>query len=808
MTTPPLERLATLLGGVSAPGSFSAQRKAPVGDLRLEVRGVGPLTLPVPDEQARQLGAIGRPARYGRGERTLLDPRVRDTWEIPRSRVRLDKRRWDKTLVPVLDLLGRDLGIPSGCRLEAELHSMLVYGPGQFFAPHQDSERDDAMVGSLVVTLPSSFTGGVLVVRHGGETATYRSLKGSLSLVAFYADCRHEVRPVKSGHRITLTYDLHLRGEPAGAATSGVPPATVDAAAGCVDDHFTTALPPPGRSPDAAGGDPPRRLAYLLDHEYTARGLSWSRLKGDDAVRAAVLREAADRTDCDAVLALADVHETWSCFEPEWERPWYARRRYGRWDDDDDASSGEGGSAEADGYELGELVDRSVTLDYRIDPSGEQAGSLAASVGDDEVCASTPSTDLRPYASEYEGYMGNYGNTMDRWYHRGAVVLWPRRLAFAVRAEASPSWAVDQLRARARAGDVAGAREMAATLEPFWGVVARDEQRRGFLAKALAVARALDEPALAAMLLAPFRVEMLEPGHAPKLAALVDRYGEGWARELVDGWSRRPQPWAPGGRDRPTWARSLPRLAEALLAAGGTGASTARLVVEEAWRWLGGEIDHGRRLAAPSHRGRALGELARPAAAVLEAAAVIAATDLRDEALAVLCEETDDLLPCLTALSRAAAALPPARRTAAGLDAVARHGAARLEARLARPPRADDDWSVEVPPGCRCRLCDVLAEFLADPARRSLEWPLAKDGRRHVHGRIDGAELPVRHQTRRTGRPYTLVLTKTAEVIERDRQSRRHDETDLAWLRSHEGSGAGPPGRAAGRRAPRRAPPP
>src|SRR4051794_41821576 len=29
---------------------------------------------------------------------------------------------------------------------------MLVYGKGQFFLPHQDSEKDDAMVGTLVVS--------------------------------------------------------------------------------------------------------------------------------------------------------------------------------------------------------------------------------------------------------------------------------------------------------------------------------------------------------------------------------------------------------------------------------------------------------------------------------------------------------------------------------------------------------------------------------------------------------------------------------------------------------------------------------
>src|SRR6266702_1464222 len=87
----------------------------------------------------------------------------------------------------------------------AVLHAMLVYGKGQFFLPHQDSEKDDAMVGTLLVSLPSAHTGGELVVEHGGESVTYRTSKEELSFVAFYADCRHEVKPVKSGYRVTLT---------------------------------------------------------------------------------------------------------------------------------------------------------------------------------------------------------------------------------------------------------------------------------------------------------------------------------------------------------------------------------------------------------------------------------------------------------------------------------------------------------------------------------------------------------------------------------------------------------------------------
>lgn len=783
MTGTERERLAALLGEVTAPGSFSAKRTAPADDLHLAVRGLGALAVPVTNAQAKQLCLLGRPARYGRGEQTLVDQRVRDTWEIPKGRVKLDKRRWNKTLLPMLDRLRGDLGLPSGCELKAELHSMLVYAPGQFFVPHQDTEKADAMVGSLVVTLPSSFTGGALVVTHGGQRATYRSTRSSLSFVAFYADCRHELRPVKSGYRIVLTYNLMLNGGTAAMPADEGQPGPVDAVAGCLERHFTTPPSPPRWRADAPA-DPPGRLVYLLDYEYTERSLSWSRLKGSDARRAAVMREAAARTDCDAVLALADVHETWTCFEPAWERSRYRRSRY-RWDDDPDDDLWSNGGGSTDEYELGELIDSIVTLSCWIDQSGKPAEPIVTTAGDGELCATTPTADLPPYTSEYEGYMGNYGNTMDRWYHRGALVLWPRRLAFAVRAEASPRWAVDELSARVRARDVAGAREMAATLAPFWDRVANHEDGRQFLTKALRVARALDEAALAAMLLNPFRVEMLARSHAPALVALVDAYGEGWTRALLTAWSARARSWPPAGPDRPEWVASLAPLCEALHAASSTGTSTALALVQDSWRWMRETVETQRGLIRPSHREQALRALGRPVLGVLEGASVIGATGVRDEAMALLQEEDDDLLPCLTAVLRAERALPQARRETTKLDALVRHCAGRMEARLARPPRRDDDWSIELGGGCSCELCDVLGGFLADQARRTLEWPLAQERRRHVHSRLDRAELPVTHQTRRTGRPYTLVLTKTEALFEADTQVRRRDQADLAWLHGH-----------------------
>src|SRR5450755_3142975 len=120
----------------------------------------------------------------------------------------------------------------------------------------QDSGNDDAMVATLVVMLPSVYLGGDLVVRHQGVSQAYLGSRATVRVVAFCAGCRREVRPVKFGHRITLSYNLLLHGPsatPAGAGDS-----VLSAAARLLADHFTQ----PRARWCRPGEDPPaRRLA-------------------------------------------------------------------------------------------------------------------------------------------------------------------------------------------------------------------------------------------------------------------------------------------------------------------------------------------------------------------------------------------------------------------------------------------------------------------------------------------------------------------------------------------------------------------
>jgi hypothetical protein len=768
------DRLGKSLRGEAEPAS-STDLTVRMDALTLDVEGFGRARFPVTPAKARKLITLGNPARFGRGEDTLTDPEVRDTWEIP---VGLVSATWDPgVLRDVLDTVKEELGLPNAAELDVDLHSLLVYEPNQFFLRHQDTEKTDEMIGTLVVTLPSSYTGGELMIGRGEDWKAHRGSRDALSLVAFYADCQHEVLKLKSGYRITLTYNLMLRGgtTPRAVGDAG----TVAELADLLREHFATSAT---TSWGGLRADPPCRLVYLLDHEYTPRALNWTRMKGADARRVPLLRDAAEAAGYEAILGLADVkttHDAW----PADEGYGYRRRRYH--DDYEDPE----GSAE---YEINDLINTEVSLTHWTGPDGGRLEETSLSLDDTEVCASTPSGDLEPYESGYEGYMGNWGNTLDRWYHRGAVIVWPRAQAFANRAETSPGWALDEIVSMASSGDTARAREAAATLEPVWSGL---DRRRPLppLGKALRAADAVADPDVAAMLLKPYKIGNLTEYDAEALGRAAARYGQDWTRALLGGWF---------GEDRPAWdreagqaewaARSLPVICAGLHGSG--RGEAARQLLDLAWEQIRRATGTGLASSSPSHRDRKLSELGRPLSSLLTAAAATGAAGTLITISAYIQQLDGDPVATLEiAVLRAAAG--PRAETGPAADPspgearfrdLAADCAARLRRQLDRPRREPGDWSIALPAGgCTCDLCATLRDFLAAPDRRTLEWPLAKQRRQHVHARIDTAEIPVTHVTKRQGSPYVLVLRKTDDLFAGEQEARGQADSDLKWL-AHE----------------------
>ena len=105
------QELAEILGDVDRPGDFFASGRAEFLAPRLEVEGVGPIALPLLPAQAKQLIKAATRAPYGRGADTVVDTKVRRTWQIEASRVSISGKHWAKTLDGIVERAAEGLGV-------------------------------------------------------------------------------------------------------------------------------------------------------------------------------------------------------------------------------------------------------------------------------------------------------------------------------------------------------------------------------------------------------------------------------------------------------------------------------------------------------------------------------------------------------------------------------------------------------------------------------------------------------------------------------------------------------------------------
>ena len=237
---------------------------------------------------------------------------MRDTGEIAPAALAL---HWaEGALQGLLADVALALGLDE---VQAHLHNLLIYGPGQLFKPHQDTEKHPGMVATLVLVWPSAHIGGALRVVHGADEGSLQSHHlqvDSLRWCAFYADCQHEVLPVQEGWRVVLSFDL-------------VVPARMRHGEAAAAPALVRAL----REQCFPEGEPSTQpWVFLLDHEYTEHGLRWQLLKGLDRARVAALRSAAQELGLVMHLALAEIHESWTAtlryrgrwYQSEERPPW------------------------------------------------------------------------------------------------------------------------------------------------------------------------------------------------------------------------------------------------------------------------------------------------------------------------------------------------------------------------------------------------------------------------------------------------------------------------------------------------------
>lgn len=231
-----------------------------------------------------------------------------------------------------------------------------------------------------------------------------------IPFAAFFADCDHELRPVTSGHRVCLVYNLL---QSAGSEKIGGPKFSTQVA------QMAELL----KSRSAVFGDSPK--AVLLGHQDTAANFSLPQLKLHDRPRAESLLQAAQQAGYFACLGLV-THYLQGEMEDDGSYYDYrsGRRQYRRYEEEDTG-----------GGTMGEVYETSTEVSFWSGEGMPDLGDIPLEeddlITDDEIGTGAP------IQQEAEGFTGNAGMTMQYWYHYGAVILWPAAKHWALLSEAT-----------------------------------------------------------------------------------------------------------------------------------------------------------------------------------------------------------------------------------------------------------------------------------------------------------------------------------------------------------------------------------
>ncbi|KAI0797130.1 hypothetical protein C8Q75DRAFT_227436 [Abortiporus biennis] len=268
----------------------------------LSIEGLGTVGLPLKPGDALAIKNVAEQAPYGMGERTIIDKAVRDTWELDASKVKFDNPEWQPWLNQVVVAVCRTLGVNyAASQPRCDLYKLLLYEVGSHFLPHVDTGKAQGMFATVIVILPSQYTGGAAHVSHKTSTEVYDTSKTSsvdTTVMAWYTDVTHEIKPITSGYRLALAFNLihtltdHIR--PALSHHKIVEE--------ILQETFTS-WKELGKNDKG-----PEKIAYLLEHTYSYDQLRGSALKGVDAEKAALLDTVATSFGFHLGLASVEYH--------------------------------------------------------------------------------------------------------------------------------------------------------------------------------------------------------------------------------------------------------------------------------------------------------------------------------------------------------------------------------------------------------------------------------------------------------------------------------------------------------------------
>eukprot|EP00985_Skeletonema_marinoi_P025616 scaffold18974_cov132-Skeletonema_marinoi.AAC.2 len=174
----------------------------------LRIGGVGNVPLPIGDEHANKIKS-----KFAK-KKTL--------YEVENPQIKIDNPHWHASLEKLVKTAAYKLGVNPNL-LSVELDKLVYMEKGGFIKRrHDDGGDHDVVLGTLLIQLPSKFTGGEMTVYNAtmedegdaddnvfkfalgaGTEATY-----SCHFASFFSDCEYELAKLRSGSRLLLQYTL------------------------------------------------------------------------------------------------------------------------------------------------------------------------------------------------------------------------------------------------------------------------------------------------------------------------------------------------------------------------------------------------------------------------------------------------------------------------------------------------------------------------------------------------------------------------------------------------------------------------
>ena len=112
--------------------NYYSEGNLPLEDCSINIPELGgKLKLPLQKEDIEKLIEISAQAKFGLGEKTILDKKIRNSQEIKPDQFTVNFNK--KLFTEITNDIRDNLSLPQNSKLKASLHNMLIYGPGQFF---------------------------------------------------------------------------------------------------------------------------------------------------------------------------------------------------------------------------------------------------------------------------------------------------------------------------------------------------------------------------------------------------------------------------------------------------------------------------------------------------------------------------------------------------------------------------------------------------------------------------------------------------------------------------------------------------